>query len=73
MEKFTVACYNHFVLWKVLDCLLECRNKPPVDRSKRTSIDQGNRSGKGGIEEAIVDKVKVSFSNRLYLLSKFRV
>jgi len=56
LEKFLAAHEHSERHAKVLDCLLECRNKPPVDRSKRTSIDQGNRSGKGGIEEAIVDK-----------------
>ena len=51
---------------KVLDCLLECRNKPPVDRSKRNSIEAGNRPGKAGMEEAIIDKVKSSFSNNYF-------
>ena len=37
-----------FPIVKVLDCLLECRNKPPVDRSKRGAAggESGNRSGR---------------------------
>jgi len=56
LEKFLAAHEHSERHAKVLDCLLECRNKPPIDRSKRASIDLGNRSGKGGIDEAIVDK-----------------
>ena len=59
LEKFLAAHEHSERHAKVLDCLLECRNKPPVDRSKRNSIESGNRSGKAGSEEAIVDKVRV--------------
>ena len=60
LEKFLAAHEHSERHAKVLDCLLECRNKPPVDRSKRNSIESGNRSGKAGSEEAVVDKVRVT-------------
>ena len=62
LEKFLAAHEHSERHAKVLDCLLECRNKPPVDRSKRNSIESGNRSGKAGSEEAGVDKVRVTTS-----------
>ena len=62
LEKFLAAHEHSERHAKVLDCLLECRNKPPVDRSKRNSIESGNRSGKAGSEEAVVDKVRVTTS-----------